>query len=164
MHTAVDILKVAANGLDFEVYACGDGPRFALCLHGFPEHAISWRHQLIALAEQGYRVWAPNLRGYGNSSRPLDPGAYALPHLLADVQALQSAAGAQSMLLLGHDWGGTLAWHYSALSPERVDRLVIYNSPHPVRAQQSRFEFRQAPLWSYVAAMLVPGLPTVVEH
>ena len=74
----VETRMVYANGYEFEVAVCGDGPRLALCLHGFPEHSISWRHQLPMLADNGYTAWAPNLRGYGNSARPDSMAAYAI--------------------------------------------------------------------------------------
>src|SRR3970282_1027840 len=91
---------VDANGLRFEVDACGDGERLALCLHGFPEHACSWRHQLPLLARLGYTAWAPNLRGYGNTTRPPHVRDYAMQHLLADVAGLIDAAGKRSTLLV----------------------------------------------------------------
>ena len=75
---------VAANGLTFEVDKCGDGDKLAICLHGFPEHAFSWRYQLPMLASMGYEAWAPNLRGYGKSSRPPRIEDYKLDDLMAD--------------------------------------------------------------------------------
>ena len=81
-------LFVEANGLRFEVLEQGGGDRLALCLHGFPEHAVSWRHQMVVLAALGFRVWAVNQRGYGRSSRPARVADYALPELMDDVAAL----------------------------------------------------------------------------
>jgi pimeloyl-ACP methyl ester carboxylesterase len=83
---------IEANGLRFEVLEEGSGDRLALCLHGFPEHAISWRHQIPVLAKMGYRVWAVNQRGYGRTTRPTQVTDYALPHLVDDVAALIDAA------------------------------------------------------------------------
>jgi alpha-beta hydrolase superfamily lysophospholipase len=80
-----------ANGLRFEVLEQGTGVRLALCLHGFPEHAISWRHQIPVLAGMGYRVWAVNQRGYGRTTRPTQVADYALPHLVDDVTARRSS-------------------------------------------------------------------------
>jgi pimeloyl-ACP methyl ester carboxylesterase len=96
---------VEANGLRFEVLEEGTGDRLALCLHGFPEHAISWRHQIPVLAGMGYRVWAVNQRGYGRTTRPTQVADYALPHLVDDVTALINAASAKHVVLIGHDWG-----------------------------------------------------------
>jgi epoxide hydrolase 4 len=86
---------VEANGLRFEVLEEGSGDRLALCLHGFSEHAISWRHQIPVLAGMRYRVWAVNQRGYGHTTRPTQVGDYALPHLVDDVTALINAASAK---------------------------------------------------------------------
>ena len=85
---------VSVNDLRFEVDVCGDGPRLALCLHGFPKHSHSWRYQLPRLAELGYTAWAPNLRGYGKSSRPAGIDAYRLEQLAADVAGLVDAPSA----------------------------------------------------------------------
>ena len=104
---------IQANGLTFEVLTCGRGDALALCLHGFPEVAESWRVQMPALAAMGYRVWAPNQRGYGLTTRPEPMRAYALEHLVADVAGLIDASGAASVVLIGHDWGGIVAWTFA---------------------------------------------------
>lgn len=100
---------VRANGLSFEVDQCGSGEKFALLLHGFPESKFSWRHQLPLLAALGYTVWAPNMRGYGRSSRPTAVADYHIDHLVADAAALMDAAGAKTTLLMAHDWGAIVA-------------------------------------------------------
>ena len=123
---------VQANGLRFEVLTCGEGDRLALCLHGFPEVALSWREQMFALAGLGYRVWAPNQRGYGQSSRPRHMQAYAIEHLMADVAGLIDVSGARETVLLGHDWGGIVAWCFAARRLRPLARLAIINVPHPV--------------------------------
>jgi len=99
---------VEANGLRFEVLEEDTGDRLALCLHGFPEHAISWRHQIPVLAGMRYGVWAVNQRGYGRTTRPPQVADYALLHLVDDVTALINAASAKSVVLIGHDRGGSL--------------------------------------------------------
>src|SRR6266853_2280082 len=106
----VEFIRVAANGINFEVATMGVGDRLALCLHGFPEHAYSWRHQMPLLAKLGYRVWAPNLRGYGNTDSPQEISAYKMETLVADVAGLIHASGAKKIVLIGHDWGAALAW------------------------------------------------------
>src|SRR5215831_10193939 len=113
----VEIIRVAANGISFEVAAIGQGDRLALCLHGFPEHACSWRHQMPLLAKLGYRVWAPNLRGYGGTSSPRGVALYRLSVLVEDVASLIAASGARETLLLAHDWGGALAWNLAMRKP-----------------------------------------------
>jgi pimeloyl-ACP methyl ester carboxylesterase len=106
----VEFIRVAANGINFEIATMGAGDRLALCLHGFPEHAYSWRHQMPLLAKLGYRVWVPNLRGYGNTDSPQEIAAYKTRTLVEDVAALIKAAKAKETILLAHDWGGALAW------------------------------------------------------
>ncbi len=101
--------EVEANGQRFEVFTAGEpsSRRLALLLHGFPEHAISWRHQMPLLAEKGFRIWAPNQRGYGGSSIPKGRAAYRFDELLADVAGLIDAADCDEVMLIGHDWGAT---------------------------------------------------------
>lgn len=128
----IETMFVEANGLRFEVLACGRGPDLALCLHGFPEVALSWREQMPVLAELGYRVWAPNQRGYGRSSRPARVEDYAIERLIEDVAGLIDASGARRVVLLGHDWGALVAWCFAARRVRELEKLVIINVPHPV--------------------------------
>jgi pimeloyl-ACP methyl ester carboxylesterase len=130
--------RIEANGLSFEVFTAGDpaSDRLALLLHGFPEHAFSWRHQLPLFARLGYRVWAPNQRGYGRSSRPRGVASYRIDALVADAAALIDAAGARSVTLVGHDWGGLVAWELAARRARPLERLVILNVPHPARFRE----------------------------
>lgn len=127
----VQFIRVAANGINFEVATMGTGDRLALCLHGFPEHAYSWRYQMPLLAKLGYHVWAPNLRGYGNTDSPQEVSAYKTRTLVADVAALIEAANPRETLLIAHDWGGALAWSLAMMQPDLINRLVILNLPHP---------------------------------
>lgn len=150
---------VVANGLRFEVDMCGSGKKLALCLHGFPEHAYSWRNQLPMLAELGYLAWAPNLRGYGNSSRPIGVANYAMPHLLADVAGLIDASGADEAVLIAHDWGGVIAWEFALRNIRPLSRLVVMNIPHPkmfARGIRTWVQFKRS--W-YVFFFQVPWLP-----
>jgi epoxide hydrolase 4 len=101
-----------------------------LFVHGFPEFWWSWRHQLEACAEAGYRAVAMDLRGFGESDRPDDVAAYALANSLADVTAVIDSVGGHAALV-SHDWGGALGWVYGALVPDKVERLVVMNAPHP---------------------------------
>lgn len=114
---------------DFETIVDGpeDGP-LILLLHGFPELNISWRHQIPALAAAGYRVVAPNQRGYQGSVRD---GSYATADLAEDVVAMIDALGADKAIVVGHDWGGGVAWTVAHRHPERVERLVAMNCPPP---------------------------------
>jgi pimeloyl-ACP methyl ester carboxylesterase len=129
---------VKANGLSLEVQVAGDpaSDRLALLLHGFPEHAFSWRHQLPLFARLGYRVWAPNQRGYGNSPKPKGVASYRIDELVADVAGLVDASGARHVTLVGHDWGGLVAWEFAARRARPLERLVIMNVPHPARFRE----------------------------
>lgn len=150
---------VEANGLRFEVDMCGHGDELALCLHGFPEHSFSWRHQLPMLADLGYQVWAPNLRGYGRSSRPEGVEAYSVENLLADVAGLVDAAGCRQTVLLAHDWGAVIAWYFAMRQVRPLSRLVILNVPHPGPAAVAMKHFEQLRRSWYVLFFQIPGLP-----
>jgi len=150
----------AANGMDFEVLEAGAGDRLALCLHGFPEHALSWRAQIPVLAGLGYRVWAPNQRGYGHTTRPSNVEDYAIEHLMDDVAALIDASGARSVTLIGHDWGAAVAWFFAIRRLRPLERLVIMNVPHPaVFSKALRDSWRQRLRSWYMGFFQVPGLP-----
>ena len=147
----------------FEVDQCGDGRRLALFLHGFPESKASWRLHLPALANLGYTCWAPNMRGYGRSSRPSRRRDYRLEHLMADVAGLIDAAKAQGIdgpvTLLAHDWGGIIAWSFLLADLRPVDRFVVMNFPHPRLFVRGLFTFRQLKKSWYMAFFQVPRLP-----
>ena len=152
--------SISANGLDFEVLTAGTGDRLALCLHGFPEHALSWRLQFPLLLSLGYRVWAPNQRGYGGTTRPKRTGDYAVKHLLADVAALIDASGARSVTLIGHDWGAAVAWLFAVAQVRPLERLVIMNVPHPACFLEAlRTSWRQRVRSWYFAFFQLPWLP-----
>jgi pimeloyl-ACP methyl ester carboxylesterase len=156
----IETVFVEANGLRFEVDTCGAGDRLALCLHGFPEHAFSWRYQLPLLADLGYRAWAPNLRGYGRSSRPQGVDAYAIETLMADVGGLIDASGCREVVLLAHDWGAVIAWYFAMRRIRPLARLVICNVPHPGPARRALGQgFAQALRSWYVMFFQIPWLP-----
>ncbi len=104
---------IGVNGVELEVEAAGDGPLVILC-HGFPELAYSWRHQIPALAAAGYRVVAPNQRGYGRSSQPAEIDAYNMANLAEDVVGLIDHYGEDQAVVVGHDWGAPVAWTSAA--------------------------------------------------
>lgn len=134
MPVAPPSLMLEANGLRFACDAAGSGPDVALLLHGFPENRYSWRAQLPVLAAQGWRAVAPDLRGYGASSRPAGKAAYHLDHLIEDVAGMFDALGARKRLLIAHDWGAIIAWHFALQRRLDLDGLVIMNVPHPAVA------------------------------
>ena len=108
----------------------GEGP-LVLLLHGFPEFWWTWRHQLVALAEAGYRAVAVDLRGYGGSDKP--PRGYDLITAAADAAGLISALGEANAIVVGHDWGGLAAWTLAAYFPKSVRRLAVVSMAHPLR-------------------------------
>lgn len=123
------VRMVKTNGVTLAVYEAGAGPAIVL-LHGFPELAYTWRHQIPALAAAGYRVIAPDLRGYGLSDTPTAVEAYDIAALTGDVAGLLDALGVDQAVVMGHDWGGLLAWQMALLHPRRVAGVISLNTPH----------------------------------
>tara|TARA_B100001964_G_scaffold243707_1_gene322497 strand:- start:674 stop:1630 length:957 start_codon:yes stop_codon:yes gene_type:complete len=156
---------VEANYLRFEVDMCGDGDKLALCLHGFPEHSISWRYQLPMLAELGYKAWAPNMRGYGNSSVPMFLEGYSPENLMADVAGLIDAAGCDEVVLIAHDWGAVIAWYFAIRQMRPLNKLIICNVPHPVPAQRAISNgFAQLKKSWYIFYFQIPALPEMMTR
>ncbi|MEX2488485.1 MAG: alpha/beta hydrolase [Pseudomonadales bacterium] len=151
---------VQANRLNFEVSMCGEGRKLALCLHGFPEHSFSWRYQLPMLADLGYKAWAPNMRGYGNSSKPPFVEDYSIEHLMDDVAALIDAADCDETVLIAHDWGAVIAWYFAMRQKRPLSRLIICNVPHPVPAGRVMWrKLGQLKRSWYIFFFQLPGLP-----
>jgi pimeloyl-ACP methyl ester carboxylesterase len=159
VHVPTTTRFIKAGGLRFEVTECGDGQQLALCLHGFPENSFSWRYQLPFLARLGYRVWAPNLRGYGHSSRPAAISEYHIERLVEDVEGLIAAAGTNRVLLVGHDWGGIIAWMTALKHHVNLAGLVIVNAPHPAIFASRIWSWPQIRRSWYIFAFQIPGLP-----
>lgn len=156
----IQTIFVEANNLTFEVDECGEGDKLAICLHGFPEHSFSWRYQLPMLADLGYKAWAPNLRGYGKSSRPPFTEDYGISHLLADVAGLIDAAGCKETVLLAHDWGAVIAWQFAIRKVRPLSKLVICNVPHPAPMQREfKRGFHQLKKSWYIFFFQIPWLP-----
>lgn len=120
------------NGIRLHAVTAGpaNGP-LVILLHGFPEFWYGWRYQIDALANAGYRVLAPDQRGYNLSDKPKRLGAYRLDDLAQDVIGLIEAEGREKACIVGHDWGGAVAWWLALKHPQRVERLAILNAPHP---------------------------------
>lgn len=121
---------VAVNGVSLHYATAGEGPLVVL-LHGFPDFWYGWRYQFKPLVEAGFRVVAPDLRGYNLSSKPAGVEAYHADTLAADIRALIHAMGESSAFVAGHDWGAGVAWVLAMNHPEVVRKLVILNLPHP---------------------------------
>lgn len=126
--------EVSANGIRQHVVECGDGPLVVL-LHGFPEFWWTWRHQLVSLAERGFRAVAVDLRGYGDSDKP--PRGYDLWTLAGDAAGLIGALGETRAHVVGHDWGGLIGWTTAALHPRRVRSLTVLGAPHPMAVRSA---------------------------
>jgi pimeloyl-ACP methyl ester carboxylesterase len=127
--------NVSANGIRLHVAESDGGGPLVVLLHGFPEFWWSWRHQVAALAERGYRVVAADLRGYGDSDKP--PRGYDLWTLAGDVAGLVRALGEPRAHLVGHDWGGLIAWTVTALHPRLVRSLTALGAPHPLAVRSA---------------------------
>lgn len=148
---------INANGIRLHIAEAGSGP-LVLLLHGFPEFWWSWHHQLVAVADAGYHVVAPDLRGYGASDKP--PRGYDAPTLASDVAGMVRALGERNAVVVGHDWGGHLAWSVAALHPAVVRRLVVLSNPHPLRWYQAlRQDAEQRKVSSHVLRFQLPWTP-----
>jgi epoxide hydrolase 4 len=156
------IERIVAGGREFEVATAGSGDHLALFLHGFPESHYSWRYQIPLLAEMGYRVWAPNLRGYHGSWRPGRVADYRMSRLLGDVVALIEASGARRLTVIAHDWGGVLAWYFAIRRLHPLERLVVMNLPHPACMAEALRHWPQRRRSWYMAFFQLPWLPEQV--
>jgi pimeloyl-ACP methyl ester carboxylesterase len=119
---------VETNGIRMHIAEQGVGPLVVLC-HGFPESWYSWRHQLPALAQAGFRAVAPDMRGYGRTDAPPELDRYTLPHLVGDMVGLLDALGAESAVIAGHDWGAPVAWHAALMRPDRFRAVIGLSVP-----------------------------------
>jgi pimeloyl-ACP methyl ester carboxylesterase len=153
-----DHRTVSVNGIRLHYVEAGAGPRVVL-LHGFPEFWFSWRHQIPALAAAGFRAIAPDLRGYNESERPSRVRDYRVQTIVADIAGLIVATGPGPAFVVGHDWGGVIAWRLASLYPERVAKLAILNAPHPAAYRRLlRHGLGQWLRSWYILAFQIPGL------
>ncbi|MCR9163906.1 MAG: alpha/beta fold hydrolase [Nannocystaceae bacterium] len=135
------------------------GAPVVLLLHGFPEFWYAWRHQIAALGEAGYRVVAPDLRGYGQSDKPKGVDAYQIERLTDDVQALIAALGEARVSVVGHDWGGLVAWWHAMRHRDSVRTLSVLNCPHPAHQDRMRSDLDQVRRSMYMLFFQLPKLP-----
>ena len=153
-----------STGIAVNVVEAGspDGPPVIL-LHGFPESHRTWR-KLAPLLGDDFRLVMPDLRGFGDSDRPQDVAAYATDTLIADLFALADALAIDRFALVGHDWGGAVAWAATLRGDLRIERLAIINSPHPWLFQKSLIEDRaQRAASQYITAFRTKGMEAAVE-
>jgi epoxide hydrolase 4 len=146
------------DGVRLHYAEAGEGPLVVL-LHGFPEFWYSWRHQIPALADAGFRAVAVDMRGYNVSSKPRGVRAYRGEALAGDVRALIRALGEERAHVVGHDWGALVAWETAMRHPEVVERLAILNVPHPARMLEGLRTARQLKRSWYVFFFQLPWLP-----
>ncbi|XWW44730.1 alpha/beta hydrolase [Fibrella sp. USSR17] len=152
---------IDTNGVRLHVMEQGpaDGP-LVILLHGFPEFWYGWRAQIEVLAGAGFRVWAPDQRGYNLSSKPVGIANYTIDKLTADVIGLIDAAGREKATVIGHDWGAVVAWWLGATYPHRLHRLVCLNVPHyAVMLRFLRLSPRQLLHSWYAGFFQIPWLP-----
>jgi pimeloyl-ACP methyl ester carboxylesterase len=125
---------ISANGIELFVVEEGKGPLVLLC-HGWPELSYSWRHQVPALAEAGFHVVVPDMRGFGRSSAPADIDAYSILDTVGDMVALVAALGEKQAAIIGHDWGAPVAWHAAMFRPDIFTRVGGLSVPPPLRGR-----------------------------
>jgi pimeloyl-ACP methyl ester carboxylesterase len=154
-HTFVD-----SNGIRMHVHEAGEGYPVVLC-HGFPEIWYSWRHQLKALAAAGFRAIAPDQRGYGETSRPDPIEAYTLRNLVADLTGMLDRLGIEKCAIVGHDWGGIVAWGAAMIAPGRFEKVAGLNTPfipRPPMAPTQLFRAMAAGKFHYILYFQEPGV------
>lgn len=148
-------LRLTVNGLHMHVRSVGQGPPVVL-LHGFPDTHMVWRKQVAPLVKAGYRVLAPDLRGYGQSDAPTAVSAYRLEHVCSDVLAMLDALGIGKARVVGHDWGALVGWMLCIDAPQRIEQYVALSVGHP--AAFARAGIDQKLRSAYMLWFMVPGL------
>jgi pimeloyl-ACP methyl ester carboxylesterase len=146
-------VDVSGVGIDYEVTGRG---RPVVLLHGVPDTGRLWRHQVPALAEAGFQVIVPDLRGYGRSDKPAEVEAYAMPALVGDVLAVLEQEGVERAHVVGHDWGAAVAWALAGMAGEHVDHLVVLSVGHPATIRAVGYEQHEKS-W-YMLLFQFPGI------
>jgi pimeloyl-ACP methyl ester carboxylesterase len=148
---------IYTNGIKLHYVTEGEGP-LMLMLHGFPEFWYSWRH-LIPEFAQDYKVVALDLRGYNDSDKPAAKSAYVMDEFIKDIEGVIKGLGYSSCVLVGHDWGGAIAWCFAYAHPEMVERLIVLNIPHPAKFAAGLTKPQQLLRSSYIFFFQLPFLP-----
>ena len=151
---------IATNGIQLHYVTQGDGP-LMLFLHGFPEFWYSWRKQIPEFARDR-TVVALDLRGYNDSDKPSEQSAYVMEEFIKDVKGVIEGLGYDRCVLVGHDWGGAIAWFFAYAHPEMVERLIILNTPHPAKFAQGLRTLQQLLRSSYILFLQLPILPELL--
>lgn len=152
---------VVANGIRIRYLQHGAGSPVVF-LHGFPDFSYSWRHQFPALGSAGFRCIAPDLRGYNETEKPARVRDYALPELVRDVEQLIAQVAGGAAHVVGHDWGGIIAWYLAAHHSARVRKLVILNAPHPALYRRELRRGGQLLRSWYAGLFQIPVIPELL--
>ncbi len=151
---------IVSNGVKLHYVTQGEGP-LMLMLHGFPEFWYSWRHQIPEFAKD-YKVVALDLRGYNESDKPQQKSAYIMSEFIKDVEGVIKGLGYDRCVLVGHDWGGAIAWCFAYAHPEMLERLIVMNIPHPVKFAEGLRTPQQLLRSSYAFFFQLPVLPELL--
>jgi len=151
---------IISNGVKLHYVTQGEGP-LMLMLHGFPEFWYSWRHQIPEFAKD-YKVVALDLRGYNESDKPQQQSAYVMSEFIKDVEGVIKGLGYERCVLVGHDWGGMIAWYFAYAHPEMLERLIVMNIPHPVKFAEGLRTPQQLLRSSYAFFFQLPVLPELL--
>jgi pimeloyl-ACP methyl ester carboxylesterase len=151
---------VISNGFKLHYVTQGEGP-LMLMLHGFPEFWYSWRHQIPEFAKD-FKVVALDLRGYNDSDKPKDTSAYVMDELIQDVEGVIEELGYNKCVLVGHDWGGAIAWNFAYAYPRMVEKLIVLNLPHPAKFAEGLRTPQQLLRSSYIFLFQLPWLPEML--
>jgi pimeloyl-ACP methyl ester carboxylesterase len=156
-------VEIRANGLLFEALLAGpESGECVILLHGYPQSAGSWRSTMDWLADRGYRAVAPNLRGYSPGANPREASEYSMDKLVADVMGIADSQKARRFHLVGHDWGGALAWAVAGAHPERLLSLTVLSTPHSAAMLEAMRNSTQGLRSSYMAFFRLPRIPEMV--
>lgn len=152
----------SVNGLHLHYVIQGNGPELVVLLHGWPEFWYSWRYQLPVLAEK-YTVVAPDLRGFNLSGKPEGVENYRTQYVIKDIYELVQHLGFNECMIVGHDWGGAVAWHFATAYPEMTKKLAILNCPHPkIMLNNLIFNPKQLSKSWYMMGFQIPVLPELI--
>jgi epoxide hydrolase 4 len=160
MHSHTESWKhgyISTNGVNLHYVTQGEGA-LMLMLHGFPEFWYSWRHQIQEFASS-YKVVAVDLRGYNDSDKPVERSAYRLSVLVEDIKGVIEGLGYERCILIGHDWGGAIAWFFGYAYPAMLERLIVLNLPHPAKFSEGLRTIPQIVRSWYILFFQIPLLP-----
>ena len=156
-------LEIEANGLRFETLVAGpEEGQAVILLHGYPQSAASWQETMEWLDGRGYRAIAPNLRGYSPGANPPEPSAYGMDQLVGDVIGIADALRAERFHLVGHDWGGALAWTVAGAHPQRLLSLTVLSTPHPTALREAMRSSTQSLRSLYMGFFRIPRVPEAI--